>query len=310
MTSTFMPCPICGNENVRAFAEARDVEYFTTDVVYQYLECPACTAVYLNHPPVDHLGVIYPSTYYSYRPAGQVGLLERVKRWLDARLFRRLLARIPGDRLAVLDVGGGWGWLLSVVREVSPRIGETHEVDIDETARPAAERAGHHFHGMPIEHFKTNQRFDLALLLNLIEHVADPAAVLRAVSQLLTPGGVAVIKTPNTDTLDRRLFQHHNWGGFHCPRHFVLFTMPGLKTLSEKCGLEVVEARYTQGAPQWAVSWLTMLWKWGIIKISKERIMLKHPLMGPFLALAAAFDLARLPFSKTAQMIFVVRRTA
>ncbi len=303
-----LACPVCHAHDVREFAQARDLEYFTSDEVYQYWECPACTAVFLQDTPIHRLHEVYPSTYYSYQPGGRVGLLERVKRWLDVRLFRRLLARLPGDKLNVLDVGGGSGWLLSLVRSASPRVAETHEVDIDESARAAAEAAGHHFHATPIEQFQSDQAFDLVLLLNLIEHVADPASVLRAVHDRLKPGGLAVIKTPNTDTWDRRLFQHRNWAGFHCPRHWVLFTLPGLKRLAEQCGFEVAQARYTQGGPQWAVSWMAWLWRRGLIEMSAERPASKHPLFAPLMALGAAIDFARLPFCRTAQMVFVLQR--
>jgi SAM-dependent methyltransferase len=233
-----------------------------------------------------------------------------VKRALDGRLFRRVMRELPGEHLRVLDVGGGSGWLLDVVREQDRRVVETHEVDLDESARHAAEMAGHVFHCTPIESFAADGRFDLVLLLNLIEHVADPASVLRRVADLLSPSGMLLIKTPNTDTLDRRLFQNHNWGGFHCPRHWVLFTMPALVQLAGHCGFELVWARYTQGAPQWANSILGWLADRRLVRVSVERPMHTHPLLSPLLALAAAFDLLRLPFAPTAQMFVLLKKTA
>lgn len=302
-----MACPVCGSGDARAFATARDVEYSTGDAVYEYFECGGCGAVYLADPPVDRLQEIYPGNYYSYRQDAK-GLLERIKRHLDAKLLRGMLDRIPGDALRVLDVGGGSGWLLSLTREVSPRVAETHEVDLDEGARGAAEAAGHTFHCTRIETFTSEKTFDLVLMLNLIEHVSDPRAVLEAMRRMLSPGGLILLKTPNTDTLDRRLFRRRYWGGLHAPRHWVLFTMPGLTRLAAECGLAVVEAKYTQGGPQWAMSIVGSLARRGLVRITKERPMVAHPLTAPLVAAGAAFDFLRMPFAPTAQMFVTLAR--
>lgn len=303
-------CPVCGSSAAHPFANARDVEYYTSSATYFYLECGQCESVFLEKPPADQLDKIYPANYYSYAPSPQLtSLTERIKSYLDARLFRKLLSRLPGDRLRILDVGGGSGWLLSTLKNVSPRVAETHEVDINERARAEAEAAGHVFHCGRVEDFHSDEQFDLILLLNLIEHVADPAAILRRMQGLLSSKGLILIKTPNVDTLDCRIFRHHNWGGFHCPRHFVLFNRESLLDLGARCDLQTVEASYTQGAPQWACSILGIMGLKGWLKISAERPLYSHPLYPVMCAIAAVFDVARSPFTATAQMFVVFRRT-
>ena len=47
--------------------------------------------------------------------------------------------------------------------------------------------------------------FDLVVAVEVIEHVESPINFLRNVSQLLAPDGVAVITTPNVDSLPARL---------------------------------------------------------------------------------------------------------
>ena len=302
-------CPVCGSTAITPFANARDVEYYTSDTTYLYLECGQCKSLFLEKPPTDQLEKIYPANYYSYAPSPQLtSLTERVKAFLDARLFRKLLRKLPGDRLRILDVGGGSGWLLSTLRKVSPRVAETHEIDINERARAEAEAAGHIFHCGRVEDFQSNETFDLILLLNLIEHVADPGAILNRMQGLLSPNGLILIKTPNVDTLDCRIFRHQNWGGFHCPRHFVLFNKESLLGLGAKCGLQTAETSYTQGAPQWACSVLGIFGLKGWLDISAARPLYSHPLYPVICALTAAFDLARSPFMRTAQMFVVFRR--
>jgi len=304
-----MACPVCGHADIDVFAHARDLEYFTSDATYRYLRCPACTAVYLENPPADRLDDIYPPNYYSYGEVEKsTAITDRVKAWLDGRALRKLLDVIPGDRLRVLDVGGGTGWSLTSARRVCPRVSETHEVDMAQWAEPLATAAGHVYHCMPIQEYTSDQPFDLILMNSVIEHVPDPRQVLRGVARLLSDRGIVVIKTPNTDTLDCRIFRHRNWGGYHCPRHFVLFTQPGLVGLGRRCGLELVRSVRDQGAPQWAISVMAVLEDRGWIKVTPQRPAYQHPIYEPLTAAFAAIDFARSPFMPTAQMVVTFRR--
>lgn len=302
-----MNCPVCGSSRQSPFATAQDWEYFTSDEAFAYLQCDTCQTVYLNHPPVDRLSEIYPDNYYSYASNPSRGsFIQSVKEWLDAKTFRKLLGRLPGDHLSVLDVGGGSGWLLTRLKELSPRVTETHEVDLNETARAAAEEAGHHFHCQRIEDFQPDTKFDLIIMLNLIEHVADPEAVLQSMKEMLAPGGMVLIKTPNVTSLDARLFRGSYWGGLHCPRHWVLFNKNSFTDLASRCGLRCAAASYTQGGWQWAASILGGLAKRKWINSSADKPLHTHPLFLPVSALMAGFDFLRLPFATTTQMDIIL----
>jgi hypothetical protein len=82
----------------------------------------------------DQLDLIYPKNYYSFDEGGEKNVVIRVKEWLDARLLRKILRTIPGNTIRVLDVGGGTGWLSSLVRGIDPRITFTQIVDLDSRA--------------------------------------------------------------------------------------------------------------------------------------------------------------------------------
>ena len=81
--------------------------------------------------------------------------------------------------------------------------------------------------------------------------------------------------------------------------------MPGFAKLIDECGLTVVESRYTQGAPFWTISILDWLHRRRVVR-RRDEPLYRHPLYGPLMAVAAAFDFARAPVSKTSQMMFVV----
>jgi SAM-dependent methyltransferase len=147
------------------------------------------------------------------------------------------------------------------------------------------------------------------VLLNLIEHVQDPRAVLGKVASILKPGGTVVVKTPNYDAWDARVFKDRSWAGYHCPRHWVLFTRDSFATLVKSVGLQVLHASYTQGASFWAGSVLAWLAARGLTRISAERPVFNHPLFGVTAAAFATLDFLRRPFAKTSQMFFVLQRS-
>jgi hypothetical protein len=139
--------------------------------------------------------------------------------------------------------------------------------------------------------------------------VADPARVLTQLRKSLSPQGLLLIKTPNTDSWDRRLFESSYWGGYHAPRHWVLFNRENFTRLAQACGLEVAAFSYTQGAPQWTPSLMAWLIRHKLAApVSAEKPMFERPLAKLLLGLSAGFDFMRLPFAKTAQMFVILKR--
>lgn len=306
-------CLACGSMKLEFWSEATDVEYLTTDKKFNFYRCYDCQALSINPVPRHQLAQIYPPNYYSFVPTSSSNFLmswvQKVKQQLDQRLFKKILSRLPYNSLNVLDVGGGTGWELKLIKQADPRVQFTQVVDIDPAAADAATRLGHHYFCGRIEEFYTKKQFDFVLLLNLIEHVENPLAVLQKVHQILSPQGVALVKTPNYHSWDATIFRHQNWGGYHCPRHWVLFTKESFEHIARQAGLEVAGFSYTQGAPFWAISIFSWLVDRGWISITKKRPAPYHPLYSFLSAAFAAFDFLRGPFTKTSQMFFILARS-
>lgn len=108
--------------------------------------------------------------------------------------------------LRVLDVGCGGGILSEALAE---RGASVLGIDLAESALQAAEA---HRAGQAVEYRLESSRetaargevFDVVTCMEMLEHVADPAAVLRDIHAVLKPGGWAFFSTINR-TLKARL---------------------------------------------------------------------------------------------------------
>lgn len=108
--------------------------------------------------------------------------------------------------LRVLDVGCGGGILSEALAE---RGASVLGIDLAESALQAAEA---HRAGQAVEYRLESSRetaargevFDVVTCMEMLEHVADPAAFLRDIHALLKPGGWAFFSTINR-TLKARL---------------------------------------------------------------------------------------------------------
>jgi SAM-dependent methyltransferase len=261
-----VPCPACGGRDDELVFEGREHEYDdTTNQPFRVARCSACGLVRLNpRPDISELRRIYPPDYYAYhladrnRSAGghRVGVLgERVKKALYQRRLAAVVRRAAlGDGpIRLLDVGCADGRLLDWYR--SSREGqriETHGIDIDERATTIARSRGHR---VVVGRFEDDTEleassFQLILASHVIEHVADPRRFASRAAELLAPGGLFVVATPNIDSPDARCFGRH-WGGCHVPRHWTFFDSRTLGDLAHSVGLEVERVEYQPNPVFW-----------------------------------------------------------
>ncbi len=301
-------CVVCGGDKVSIWSKCNDLEYLTSNEVYSYYKCDSCISIFIDPMPVSKISEIYPPNYYSFSDTKR-NLAVWAKEYLDKLVFKRILSKIKKEEIKVLDVGGGSGWLLSIIRGMDARVNYTCVVDIDEKAKALAEKNGHHYFQGTIEEFASDEKFDLVLMLNLIEHIKDPRETLVKISTMMSKGGITLIKTPNIESLDARLFKKSYWGGLHCPRHWVLFSQKSFRHLVNGSDLSINKLKYTQGAPFWAWSFLITFQRLGLARITKERPVMFHPMIPLLHILFAAFDFIRGFFGcKTSQMFIELEK--
>jgi SAM-dependent methyltransferase len=252
-------CGQCGATESTVVATGRDREYDnTTADEFQIVQCVACGLRYLNpRPDVSELDVIYPPNYHAYniRPpaseARRLPAVTRLRHRLYSRRYHRALRYLDGlPSIELLDVGCGDGWQLDRYRLAAPGRIVTYGVDFKPEVCEVARSYGHVVFCARFEDVELTERFDLANASHVIEHVADPAAFVKKVWEVLRPGGVFVVETPNIDTLDWKWFRRY-WGAYHIPRHWTFYDPASLRRLGESAGFVLREVTFHPAPVHW-----------------------------------------------------------
>jgi SAM-dependent methyltransferase len=132
---------------------------------------------------------------------------------LEAALLKRGVRGVPnptagvrGQSPRLMDIGCATGALMERLRD---RGWETVGVEVSTAQADYARREwGLDVRSLPLEENRfPPERFDLVLASHLIEHLNDPASLVREVFRILAPGGRFLVTTPNIAGLQARLFR-------------------------------------------------------------------------------------------------------
>jgi len=106
----------------------------------------------------------------------------------------------PIKELVVLDVGSGFGeYSFEIEKYVKKIVGvEPFEKAFNIALENKKKRKSKvEFHNLLVENFNTEEKFDLAISLTVLEHMSDPDISFRKVLSLLRPGGILYVTAPN-----------------------------------------------------------------------------------------------------------------
>ena len=138
----------------------------------------------------------------------------------------------------LLDVGCGAGTFL----EAAARGGwEVTGVEVSRTAAEHLSAKGFDVFCGELE--KANypdDHFDVVILSEVLEHVPDPRSLLKASARVLRTGGLLWGTTPHGRGISARLLGIE-WSTVCPPEHLQLFSVRGIKALSQGLGLDSIK---------------------------------------------------------------------
>ena len=214
-----VPCNLCGATDVSTILDvgARG----------RVVRCRCCGLGYVSPRPASTLHLYEDEGYFGGDPPGGGGhgydSYESDLRALEP-YFERLAREIAGIRPggALLEIGCAAGSFLARAREQGFAVSG---VEPSPSARRLAEATlGVTVLAPTVEQAEVPpQSFDVVVLLQTIEHLADPKATLSRIRQLLRPGGLLLLTTPNRSSWLSRL-TGRRWFEYKPPEHLYYFT--------------------------------------------------------------------------------------
>lgn len=216
------PCPLCHGTLVRGLFSARD---YVTKMEMSVEGCSEC-GLYRTVAPVD-LDVFYPPGYRRYigivSSALQSLYRTQVKRWIGRR-------DVPG---AVLEIGCGPGWMLEEFQKRGWKAVGVERGD----ERFRRERFSFLLVDS-IDHVPPDERFDIVLMFQSLEHVHDPLGTLRECRRRMRQGARLIVSVPNAASWQAKYFKA-DWFHLDVPRHLYHFTPESLSRCLTVCGFQV-----------------------------------------------------------------------
>lgn len=80
---------------------------------------------------------------------------------------------------------------------------------------------------------KINNKFDVIILNQVIEHIQEPLKLFQILSNIICDEGIIIIETPNTNCIQFKLFRE-NAIHLDSPRHRILYNKKNLSEIAEK----------------------------------------------------------------------------
>jgi SAM-dependent methyltransferase len=227
------PCPTCGTAAFQSAYYQQATDYITGDV-FCVMRCAQCELVSTSPVPED-LERYYPRSYRRYNPL-ILAILKtlyrfRVSRW--NALFQK-----PGR---ALELGCGDGFMLNALRSKGWEVCGTERTD--EMARFAREHFGLTVFVESSSNISQDKKFDLVILFQVLEHLADPLEQLARARALVSDQGNVIVCVPNIASW-QSLFGTHRWFHLDVPRHLFHYSPSSLGSLANAAGLKVGSVSY------------------------------------------------------------------
>lgn len=251
MVRTPLPAPVAGLQAHaqcwlcagRQLSEYWTDEKATRDYNTRYLRCGRCGLVLVS-PYLDDPGLGLDETQHE----NYVNNVDQYTAAVSVEAFRYLLNKMEGywfgagghqHRGKLLEIGSAAGYFINHAR------GRNWEVLGIEPSRVIAEWSRRYlqlnvhngfFETAPVE----RGSHDVAVAIEVFEHVRDPRAFLTWINQRLKPRGLVFLTTPNVYSSE--YYPPQSTTGILCPLdHLNLFSTETLRAVLEQQGFQVLE---------------------------------------------------------------------
>jgi len=240
-----IPCPLC---ECPAIVLSDDHPGYEEPTKFSVAECCYCDMQFCQ--PMAPNTALYERIYENAATlpgysrylwyAEQAARRNHPLEWLQSQeamyafIGSELKAQGAANAGRVVEVGSGLGYLTFALHKAGY---DVRGLELSERAVAAARaRFGDHYEVCDVMGANAEPATaDTVVMTEVIEHVTDPVALLRAIRRMLRPGGTALITTPNKSATPRSSY----WLTDNPPIHHWWFSETTFRRLAQMSGMTI-----------------------------------------------------------------------
>jgi 2-polyprenyl-3-methyl-5-hydroxy-6-metoxy-1,4-benzoquinol methylase len=245
-------CPLCNSSNISLFKKGTfNPENVTTEnfkitdsaygSLWTFFACKDCRFVFSNpYIPEENITAFYSQledreygTEAEGRSKNFSTIFKRLKRIRDGR------AKHGSHSGSLLDIGAAGGIFLDMARRQGYDIEGIEPSEF--LVKEAEKRYGIKLFKGTVEEYKTEKKFSIITLLDIVEHLVNPDDFMTKVDGLIEENGLLVVVTPDVGSLAARLAGKRWW--HYRVAHINFFNLASLRCLLEKHGYEIISKK-------------------------------------------------------------------
>ncbi|MBI3582506.1 MAG: class I SAM-dependent methyltransferase [Nitrospinae bacterium] len=196
----------------------------------------------------------YPRSVYQvadYRPHKPVSFIQA---WFNGE-YASAFRWVP-ENVRILDIGCGFCESLGYHQV---RGCEVYGVEADENVKRIAEsRSFNVYCGLFNSRLYEKNFFDVVTMDQVIEHISDPLETVRGIAQVLKPGGLFILSSPNSNGWGAKIFGRY-WINWHVPYHLHQFSIKSMKEVASRTGLKVQKVKTITNSEWLCYQWLHLV---------------------------------------------------
>lgn len=153
---------------------------------------------------------------------------------------KKIIEKVKADAKTILEIGAGSGTMVALLKNIYSHVqGVEPNKNFCEYAKKTYNIS---LICSGYEKLSEDNKYDVILALDVIEHVVSPSDFMNKIYNLLNPGGIAIIGTPDVSSLSAKILKK-KW--YHIrPMHLFYFTPKSFELISKRNELNIISKKY------------------------------------------------------------------
>ena len=217
-------CPICNSKKKKIVISKFGIDVFN---------CLNCNVDYSSKKPKDFSDLYSTDDYKNHT----FNVYDKSRKYKIERFGKERISILKKYKKTgtLLDFGCGSGWFLEIAKKYYNSYGIEYSDQLREVLDKNYQiKAFKDFSNLP-----KNLKFDIITAFDVIEHVENPILFLRILKKKLKKNGIALIYTPNKDSIGFNYLKFYN--NLLCPpSHLFYFSEDNFRYMCKKTNFKLV----------------------------------------------------------------------